>query len=174
MTMKNLIAKHKIDDQTNKNREQLAYKLFDVRPTLTSHRKSQDVVTRQTNWTDHLKKLGIVEKNFWFEGDPENKDTLCLCFGNGLRIEDYDTNGVAFLAEDKARLDEASATNIIRIAANHLYRRGDFVLEGRNNDLNGSNYPGSAPYVEAFKKAYIEARKQASSEMARNASLERK
>ena len=178
MPAKNIFSQKQLtDEQIKKTHERKEFELFDVRPNLSSHRESQDVATRLANWVDHLKNLGITKDDYWIGGDPDNADVLYLCFANGLRIEDYDTKGVSFWAhESKDKLNEQqdSVANIVRIAANHLYRRGDFVLEGRNNDLNGSNYSGSAPYVEAFKKAYVEARKTSSAEIIRNISSERR
>ena len=125
--------------------------LFDVHPKVTARpRQPQDLATRQQNWEKLFKSMG---DNFWFERDPEKVNSLSLCFSNGLRIEDNDTDGVAFWAnESKSYLKEDSVIQTVRMAANHLYRRGA-VLE------IGSVYGGSAPYIKAFETATKEARK---------------
>ncbi len=90
--------------------------------------------------------------DFWIERSANDTTALFLCFSNGLKIEDRD-HTVSFGAYvSKATVDQPRAVQAVRMAANHLYRRGDRLEIG-------SNYTGSGPYMQAFEKASLEARK---------------
>jgi len=142
------------DALIKKTHDKKENELFDVHPKVTARpRQPQDLATRQQNWESLFKSMG---DDFWVERDPEKPNALSLCFSNGLRIEDNDTDGVAFWAnENKSYLKEDAAIQTVRMAANHLYRRGD-VME------IGSVYGGSTPYIKAFEAATKEARKHIS------------
>lgn len=158
MPNKNILSQKQGDELIKKTHEKKEFELFDVYPAIPPRRNDQSMQTRLANWEEHLKEVGITTDDFWVSKNPENENALYLCFANGLRIEDYDKQGVSFWAnEDKDTLNKNkdSVIKTIRVAANHLYRRGDYVMEGKN--LTGSDYPGSEPYTKAFKQAYSEA-----------------
>jgi hypothetical protein len=98
--------------------------------------------------------------DFWIERSANDANALFLCFSNGLKIEDRDHN-ISFGAYvSKATVDQTKAVQTIRMAANHLCRRGDRLEVG-------SNYSGAAPYMQAFEKASKEARTMISQEQLR-------
>ena len=104
--------------------------------------------------------------DFWIERSRTNPNALFLCFSNGLRITDADQN-VSFGAyANKGLIDQEKAIQAVRMAANHLCRRGDRLEVG-------SNYSGSAPYMKAFEDATKEARTMITKEQLANLTTSR-
>jgi len=125
-------------------------------------RQPIDFNSRRQAWEAVFNELHIP---CVFMGDAQNtgkNKQLCMVFPNGLRIEDNDTMGVSFWAnEDRNKLDENmnSVIQIIRVAAKHLKSRGDQMVSkvfGGKYELSGDNFPGSKPYVDAFVAASTE------------------
>ena len=150
---------------TVKNAIENNCKLFVARqnPSRLS-RKPKEFLLRKQEWANLFKELGM---ECVFTADPRINDAtpnkaLYMTFQNGLRIEDSDTLGVSFWAnEGKEKLDEnmANVVQVIRVAAKYLKSRKDHVVDevfGKKYALHGDNYPGSKPYVDAFVAAYAE------------------
>ena len=141
---------NKADRLIQNTQRKKALEFFDVhqKPTALA-RKPLSVEERQKGWIGVFGKV-YTQDSFWVEKSKVDPQALFLCFGNGLRIEDRDTN-VSFGAQgNKAFVDQTSAIQTVRMAANHLCRRKD-------HPEIGSIYGGAEPYVQAFEKATKEA-----------------
>ncbi len=127
-------------------------------------RTPKDFSTRLQEWEALFTELHMP---CFFSSDSHEKDNqknkqLCITFPNGLRVEDRDTAGVSFWADngkDALKENMDSVVQTIRIVAKHLQRRGDNMVEqifGKHFVLSGDNSPGSKPYVDAFVNVFTE------------------
>ena len=160
MVIKDLLAQKQLADELIKRtHEKREKEFFDVHmsPSKLKHApRSRDV--REQGWIDlfgvenprtHKKE---TTRDFWIEHSTLDPNVVFACFSNGLKIADKDYN-VSFGAYvSKETVDQPKAIQMVRMAAFHLYRRGDRL----QLDAGGSNYPGSKPYQDAFNAAYKE------------------
>ena len=161
------------EDLIRKSQENKSKTFFDTKQKVSAlTRAPLSFDKRKEGWINVFgaenPKTGKKETtdDFWIERSHTNPDALFLCFSNGLKITDADQM-ISFGAyTSKAFVDQTQAIQTVRMAANHLCRRGDRLEVG-------SNYSGSAPYMQAFEDATKQARQIISQEQLSNLSVSR-